>query len=390
MLLVADANLPGFTRLIEVLNAQASTPLEVSTYSERQPPMELLARADALFIRSVTTVDASLLAHAPNLKWLGTATIGTDHVDIPTLKAAGIRFHSCPGVNANAVGDYVLSAVAALSLQNGSLPNGEVAIVGAGNTGTAAGQRLTGLGLNVHYYDPPLVEQGATHVHADWQRVLASQVISCHVPLVTTGKHATHHLFDGRALAAFAAAEQNKMLLNASRGPVIDEQALLTHLRGDSQLQVVLDVWEREPHLREEVVKRVTLATPHIAGHSFAGKLGGSWQLLKKWLTDQGLALQLPSFQRFLQGYAQGQSRPCQAPQAPDWQTLAQWVLQVYDIRQDDQLLRQTGLTATEFDALRRNYAVRAELSQLHLQTGAWAQDENWRKRLTQLTFQIE
>ncbi|RUO56109.1 MULTISPECIES: 4-phosphoerythronate dehydrogenase [Pseudidiomarina] len=390
MLLVADANLPGFTRLIEVLNTQASTPLEVSTYSERQPPMELLARADALFIRSVTTVDAGLLAHAPNLKWLGTATIGTDHVDRPALKAAGIRFHNCPGVNANAVGDYVVSAVAALSLQNGSLPNGEVAIVGAGNTGTAAGQRLTGLGLKVHYYDPPLVAQGATHVHADWQRVLASQVISFHVPLVTKGEHATHHLFDARALETFTASEQKKMLINASRGPVIDEQALLTHLREDTQLQVVLDVWEHEPQLHEEVVKRVSLATPHIAGHSFAGKLGGSWQLLKKWLTDQGLALQLPSFQRFLQSYAQGQSRLQHAPQAPDWQTLAHWVLQVYDIRQDDQLLRQTGLTATEFDALRRNYAVRAELSQLHLQTGTWAQDENWRKRLTQLTFQIE
>lgn len=390
MLLVADANLPGFTRLVDELNAQCETALQVETYTERQPPKALLARADALFIRSVTRVDAELLAQAPQLQWLGTATIGTDHVDVIALHAAGVRFHSCPGVNANAVGDYVASAIAALSLAQDALPTGEVAIIGAGNTGRSAGQRLTGLGLNVHYYDPPLAAAGVAEVHADWQRVLRSQVVSCHVPLTVQGEHPTRHLFDAKALGEFAGGEQGKLLINASRGPVVAEQALAEVIAGGAQLQAVLDVWEHEPATKTEVIELLALATPHIAGHSFAGKLGGSWQLLKKWLTDQGLALQLPSFQQFLQGYPEGQAVVQQAPDEPDWRTLCRWILQVYDIRKDDQLLRRTARQPAAFDALRRDYAVRAELSQLHLQAGAWAQTQRWQKCLTELTFQID
>lgn len=390
MFLVADANLPGFTDLVDELNRQSGGGLTVETYTQRQPPSELLAQADALFIRSVTKVDAALLQAAPRLRWLGTATIGTDHIDSSAVAEAGVRFHSCPGVNANAVGDYVVSAIAALSLANASLPNGEVAIIGAGNTGRAAGQRLTGLGLSVHYYDPPLAAQGDTRVHNDWQRVLASQVISCHVPLTTSGAFATRHLIDAEALANFVASGPDKILVNASRGPVVAEQALLECLREQADLQVVLDVWEHEPQTAAALVERTQLATPHIAGHSFAGKLGGSWQLLKKWLTDQDLPLQLPSFQSVLKNYPQGKSHLQMAPEAPDWRTLCEWILTMYDCRKDDRLMRQAARTPEAFDALRRNYPVRAELSQLHLQAGTWAQTEGWRQRLTQLTFQID
>lgn len=388
MLLVADANLPGFSRLIDQLNEQSATALEVMLYDQRQPPASMLAKADALFIRSVTKVDAHLLSQAPQLTWLGTATIGTDHVDLDAVAAAGIHFHSCPGVNANAVGDYVASAVAALSLDHGGLPEGEVAIIGAGNTGRAAGQRLSGLGLDVHYYDPPLVQQGVPNVHDDWQRVLAAQVVSCHVPLLRQGEHPTYHMLSNDELAEFAHDTKTKFLINASRGPVIDEQALLARLKKSQNLRVALDVWEHEPKLNPELVERVAYATPHIAGHSFAGKLGGSWQLLKKWLTDQGLALQLPSFQSFLQSYEQGQAISIDAASEPSWQQLAAWLLQVYDIRQDDQLLRSSNIDPAAFDALRRNYAVRPELSQLHLQAGRWAQSDAWPERLAQLTIQ--
>ncbi len=390
MLLLADANLPGFSQLVAKLQAQSSVKLEVQTYDQRQPPLAQLAKADALFIRSVTRIDTELLNHAPRLKWLGTATIGTDHVDVAAVTGAGIRFHSCPGVNANAVGDYVTSAVAALSLRDGALPQGEVAIVGAGNTGRAAGQRLAGLGLAVHYYDPPLLQQGVAGVHADWQRVLSSQVVSCHVPLVQTGTFATQHLFAAQALEALAANQRATYLINASRGPVVAEAALLEALRAHPNLHAVLDVWEHEPQVQPELLQRAALATPHIAGHSFAGKLGGSWQLLKKWLTDQGLALQLPSFTEVLRGYQQGQPVHCEAADEPNWQNLAHWVLQIYDIRRDDQLLRATPTQAEAFDRLRKNYAVRAELSQLHLQAGQWAERAGWRQRLAQLTFQLD
>lgn len=389
MFLLADANLPALTALVETLSRQTDTPLHLARFTSRQPDPKLLAQADTLLIRSVTRVDAELLKHAPQLRWVGTATIGTDHVDQKALAAAGITFHSTPGVNANAVGDYVTSAVAAISLQQGHLPHGEVAIVGAGNTGRAVGQRLRGLGLQVHYYDPPLVRAGssAVPVHDDWQRVLASAVISCHVPLSRSGPHPTYHLFNAAALAQVASTT---LLINASRGAVVAEQALHDKLKATPEWPVVLDVWEHEPDLTAELVERVRLATPHIAGHSFAGKLGGGWQLLKKWLTDQGLALQLPEFDRFLAGFPQGQQHSITAEHPPTWQQLAQWVLAVYDIRRDDALLRAAPCTAAAFDQLRRDYAVRPELRQLCIRAGAWQHQPAWQERMAALTFQFD
>lgn len=389
MLLLADANLPAFSSLVASLSAQLDRPLELARFATRQPDPALLARADALFIRSVTPIDSALLQQAPQLRWVGTATIGTDHVDQQALAAAGIQFHSTPGVNANAVGDYVASAVAAVSLEQGYLPPGEVAIVGAGNTGRAAGQRLTGLGLNVHYYDPPLLRAGTSEVavHDDWQRVLASAVISCHVPLTHSDPDATHHLFDAAALAQLPSST---LFINASRGAVVAEQALHDKLKQTPHWPVVLDVWEHEPRLDEKLLAKVKFATPHIAGHSFAGKLGGGWQLLKKWLTDQGLALQLPAFDALLQGFPQGQSQQLSAAQAPSWQQLAQWVLAMYDIRRDDALLRTAPCTAAAFDQLRREYAVRPELRQLCIDAGAWQYDQVWQQRMAALTFQFD
>lgn len=387
MYILADANLPELDTLIAALKRQTEMPLQLERFSGRQPSAQQLAAAHVMFIRSITRVDQKLLQQAPNLRWLGSATIGTDHVDQAALAAAGVTFHSTPGVNANAVGDYVASAIAAIAIEQQQLPTGEVAIVGAGNTGRAAGQRLAGLGLSVHYYDPPALARGeqVVPVHDDWQRVLHSQVISCHVPIQRHGRYATHHLFDHAALAEL---KPETILVNASRGAVVAEQALIERLQ-HRPLTVVLDVWEHEPQMALELLQQVTLATPHIAGHSLAGKLGGSWQLLNKWLTDQQLSLQLPSLAELLASYPQGQTTVLAAPNEPNWRELAQWVLHCYDIREDDAALRATACTAEDFDRLRANYAVRRELNQLHLNTGEWALSALWQQRLAQLTFQM-
>lgn len=253
MHLLADANLPELDTLVAAVNRQSPGAIKLERFTGRQPDAQQLSRAEAMFIRSVTQVNQEFVRQAPNLKWLGSATIGTDHVDQASLAAAGVTFHSTPGVNANAVGDYVASAVAALALANHGLPTGEVAIIGAGNTGRAAGQRLTGLGLTVHYYDPPLCAAGQSlvEVHDDWQRVLNASVISCHVPLQRQGPYATHHLLDKNELAQL---QPGTLLINASRGAVIAEQALLERLRAGADLQVVLDVWEHEPQISAQLL----------------------------------------------------------------------------------------------------------------------------------------
>lgn len=390
MHVLADASMPLVNELADALRAQGVA-LTLTTFQGRYPQPEKLAHADALMIRSITTVDSGLLAHAPKLRWLGTATIGTEHVDAAACEAAGVVFVSTPGVNANAVGDYVASAVSNFSLQRGQLPQGEVAIIGAGHTGRAAGQRLSGLGLTVHYYDPPLAEQGNKTVHADWQRVLNSSVISCHVPLTKTGAHATYHLFDSAAIAALPA---DCLLINASRGAVVQENGLRQAMQTQQALHVVLDVWEHEPTIAKDLMPWLLYATPHIAGHSVAGKVAGTLRLFEH-VCDTLLAphyqVRLPQLSQLLTHWpAATQTWQWQSSQAPTWQMLASWVRDIYDIRNDDQLLRQNAFTEADFDRLRRDYAARAELSCGEVFGSNWLAQREWQERLAQLTFSIK
>jgi len=387
MQILADATMPQIQLLADTLQQQGIA-LTLDVFQGRQPTAAQLANAQALMIRSITRIDADLLKQAPHLRWLGTATIGTEHVDADACAEAGVTFVSTPGVNANAVGDYVVSAVANFSLEQHGLPQGEVAIVGAGHTGRAAGQRLSGLGLAVHYYDPPLVEAGVTGVHADWQRVLDSAVISLHVPFVTFGPHATRHLFNAENIPQL---QPHCLLINASRGAVVSETALLQAMQRQQELHVVLDVWEHEPTINQQLLPWLYYATPHIAGHSVAGKVAGSLRLFEQWLAATfgvNHRVQLPSLSQLLTPWPKAAATQVwQSEHAPTWQTLASWVRDIYDIRQDDCLLRQEVTDSARFDALRKAYAARPELSCGHVCGGSWLQQNNWQQRLSQLTF---
>ena len=169
MNIVADRNIPALSTLLSGAG-------NLHFFSEREPPPELLANADALLVRSITQVNKELLKKAPKLTFVASATIGTEHIDSEALAEKGIAFAHAPGANAASVGEYVLCAV--LQWLNGqnidSLADLDVAIVGAGHTGQAAGQRLQALGMNVHYYDPPLSKKGEKAVHDHWQRVITA------------------------------------------------------------------------------------------------------------------------------------------------------------------------------------------------------------------------
>lgn len=376
MNILADRNM---AKLAEILQAQPGA-AQVEWFSGRQPDAEQLAQAEVMLIRSVTKIDQPLLQQAPNLRWLGTATIGTEHVDSAALHARGIPFYSTAGVNAAAVGDYVASAVAALTLKLQRQPNAsgqlDACIVGAGNTGRAAGARLQALGYHVHYYDPPLVAAGEAGVHAQWQRVLAADLVSCHVPLTDVGEWPTRHLFDAQALAQLPA---HGVLINASRGAVVAEQALLRRLQDGPVLHAVLDVWEHEPQINPELLALLALGTAHIAGHSVAGKVGGTLRLLEQLNHDFNLALQLPTLSELLASQPQLQQGKISIKNGDlEPLKLASLVLSLYDIRHDDQLLRAAPATPNGFDQLRKNYAPRAELSTLELDFSACHERSKW------------
>jgi len=344
MKIVADQNIPALSDLL----SGAGT---LSYFSERTPSQQLLAEADALLVRSVTQVDEELLEQAPELKFVASATIGTEHINIQALKERGIGFAHAPGANAASVGEYVLCAVLDWLGKSSEFLVDEidVAIVGAGHTGKAAGKRLQALGLNVHYYDPPLCKKGVNFTHDHWQRVLTADIISCHVPLTQNGDFPTRHLFESTALQSL---HSQQLLINASRGAVIDNQALLERAAQGDRPSLVLDVWEKEPEVLLDLVPYVDIATPHIAGHSLEGKVGGAVMIADALLEYFGKKVE-KTLADVLPGVAW---RDCKAEELNSLDALHTWVKEHFDLYRDDRLFRQHGLTATGFDSLRRNY----------------------------------
>jgi len=266
MILLADRHIPWLDELLP-------PDITLIRFDGGRPPTPLLSQAHALLIRTVTKVDADLLASAPNLTWIGTATAGFDHIDVDAVRAANIELYVAEGCNASAVGDYVrrsLLVVRRLSLvvsseewlqrtTNNKQPT--CAIVGYGFTGKETEKQLTKLGIDVLPYDPPL------GLPATWEDVLACDAVSVHVPLTFDGPHKTHHMI---STSDFDRANWT-LIVQASRGGVVDEAALKNWIRLGER-DAIVDVWENEPSPDPELVQLATLATPHIAGYSVEAK----------------------------------------------------------------------------------------------------------------------
>lgn len=372
--LIAD-NIPWAS---EVFSAHG----QVERFSAREPTPRQLEDTTVLLIRSITQVDEALLKNAPALCFIGTATIGMEHVDQAALQARNIGFTSCPGVNADSVGEYVLTAVLALAeKQQVKLAGKRAAIVGAGNTGQASGRRLAALGLQVVYYDPPRAASEADFISADWDSVMSADIISLHVPLTRQGQHATHYLFGQSELNEL---KPQQWLINASRGAVINNQALLERQQ-KKPLTVTLDVWEGEPDVNQALIQHVDIATPHIAGHSINGKVKGTQMLYDACAQFFAWSAPAPDWAAL---FPAPSSLEWTVSRMPGQQRLAQWVLQNYPIWRDDQAMREHGMNAAGFDQLRHSYPARFELISQPLH-GADNLNDSARQRLHQLGFAV-
>ncbi|WP_417434460.1 4-phosphoerythronate dehydrogenase [Idiomarina abyssalis] len=344
MKIVADQNIPA---LSDILSGAGT----LSYFSERNPSQEMLADADALLVRSVTAVDKELLEQAPYLKFVASATIGTEHVNLPLLQERGIAFAHAPGANAQSVGEYVLCVVLDWLSHKPvySVDEIDVAIVGAGHTGRAAGKRLQALGFNVHYYDPPLCKKGVKFVHDHWQRVLTADIISCHVPLTDDGDFPTRHLFESTALQSL---HSEQLLVNASRGAVIDNKALLDRVIQGERPSIALDVWENEPDILPDLVPYTDIATPHIAGHSLEGKVGGAVMIANALLAH----FEMPATKELADVLPKVEWPELDAAMLTSPESFNSWVKEHFNIHEDDKNFRRHGLTRDGFDSLRRNY----------------------------------
>ena len=369
MKILVDENMPYATALFSDMG-------EVIPFNGRSLTAAQVRDADVLLVRSITNVNAELLAGNHQLKFVGSATIGTDHVDLAYLAKCNIPFSNAPGCNATAVGEFAFIALLELAQRvNSPLKGKVVGIVGAGNTGTATAKCLQAYGIKVLLNDPIKAAEGDPRSFVSLDTIMAqADIISLHVPITRTGEHKTKHLFDEARLSAL---KPNTWLVNCCRGDVIDNQALIKVKQKRTDLKLVLDVWEGEPKPLPELVKLAEFATPHIAGYSLEGKARGTFMLYQK----LSLLLNLPADKSLIDLLPTFNIKEVEFMTAPNEKALLQLARFVYDLRDDDLIFRNTFLNENGFDIMRKNHLHRREFSALALAYNNLS-DVNWLSNL--------
>ena len=355
MHIVADENIPLLDEFFAAFGSIRRLPGRGITAAD-------VRDADLLLVRSVTQVNRALL-EGSRVRFVGTCTIGTDHLDLDYFAEAGIAWSSAPGCNARGVVDYVLGSVLTLAEREGVDPAARVyGVVGAGQVGGRLVNLLRGLGWPVRVCDPPRqAAEGGDFVSL--QRIIDEcDVISLHTPLDAS----TRHLFDTTRLAAL---KPGTWLINASRGAVVDNAALRTLLPQRPDLKAVLDVWEGEPQADVELAALCQLATPHIAGYSLDGKLRGTAQIYQACCRVLGVAEQVSLADLLPSPWLSELSIDGSAD--PAW-VLASLCRAVYDPRRDDADFRRSLIGDADarragFDRLRKHYPMRREIDGLHV-----------------------
>lgn len=313
-----------------------------------------VADAEALFVRTRTRCDASLL-DGSSVRFIGTATIGYDHIDACYCAANSIEWTSAAGCNSGAVLQYVQSVVYAWSRERGVPVEGlSLGIVGAGEIGTKVALWARRAGMRVLLNDPPRAQREGAGGFFSLECVAGEcDIITFHPTLVRNGNFPSYHLADA---AFFASLAKCRLLINASRGPVFDNDALLAAMEKGMAADVVLDVWEHEPRLNLPLLNKVYIGTPHIAGYSAEGKMNAT-------------RIVLEAFARFT-NYAGTLPLPIMPSPDPDTvvaRSFADAALQIYSPQRDSAALKAEPAM---FEELRNNYRLRREPSsyKLHLE----------------------
>lgn len=344
--ILADENIPALEALFGDFG-------EIIKLPGRNMSADDLAGADALLVRSVTRVNEELLAKS-NVKFVGTCTIGTDHLDKEFLDNEGISWSAAPGCNAGGVVQYALAAMATYRPNWRSLT---VGIVGCGNVGGRLYRTLKTLGVTLRVADPFKSVKDIPEL-CSLDEVLSSDIICMHTPLTKSGAHPTLKLLNKNNLPLL---KVGALLVNAGRGEVIDNGALYDFLQQRADVCVVLDVWQGEPNIFTPLLDFIKCGTPHIAGYSFEGKLNGSLMVFEAFA--KFLGLDQSDIDRRITTVRQqvlGES------QALDAESINDAVLKTYDLQADHALIAN-AVAANEpmnitFDKLRKSYWQRREL----------------------------
>ncbi|URJ29904.1 4-phosphoerythronate dehydrogenase [Blochmannia endosymbiont of Camponotus sp.] len=320
---------------------------------------------DILIVRSVTKVNQKLLDD-DSIKFVGTATSGIDHIDQNYLKKYGINFVYAPGNNAVAVVEYVFAALFWLAERDSFfLRDKIIGIVGVGHIGSLLHERLHSFGIHTLLCDPPLANKNISKYKQSWKSfeklVSEADILTFHTPLIYNGTYPTWHMVD---LDVLEALPSNRILINTSRGSVIDNHALLKVLESGKKLNVVLDVWETEPELSLPLLSYVDIGTAHIAGYTIESKIRSITQIYNEYCKFFNIfdTVNLSELEPSVIYYLKVQRKI-------DEMLLNKLIKFVHNIHCDDLLLRQFSTVRGGFDKVRRCYLDRREWSSLCIET---------------------
>jgi erythronate-4-phosphate dehydrogenase len=354
MKIVADENIPFVAECFSCLG-------QVQTISGRDITPEIVRDADALIVRSITKVGADLL-QGSSVKFVGTSTIGKDHIDEDYLAENQIGFASAPGSNANSDAEYVIAGLLQMSQKlNIEIQGKSLGIVGVGNVGSRVAEKAEALGMDLFLNDPPLARETGDDRYLQLDALFDCDFITLHTPLTFEGRDKTYHLADEEF---FSSLKDGCVFFNTSRGPVAETKGLKNAIKVSKLSGAVIDVWENEPMIDEELLEMVDLATPHIAGYSYDGKVIGMIMIYAALCRHFGLE-ESHAAESFLPEPPVSQIR-LDGTNKNGQQALIEAIAKIYDITNDDAALREMLSAPQEkkgsfFDNLRKNYGIRRE-----------------------------
>ena len=354
MKIVADANIPFVKECFSSIG-------EVTTIGGREMTPWNVADADILLVRSITPVGVDLLAGS-KVRFVGTATIGFDHIDLGFLESNNIGFASAPGSNANSAAEYVIAGLLDIGQKYAlDLEGRSIGIIGVGNVGSRVAKKCTAMGMDVYLNDPPLKRQTGDAKYLPLEKLYDCDFITFHTPLAFEGRDKTYHLADEKF---FKSLKHRCVFVNASRGGVVDSSSLKSAIKSGRLRAVALDVWENEPDIDIELLKMIDIGTPHIAGYSLDGKIAGLIMIYQAACEYFSLEPKY-DMEDFLPEPSVSEFKVNQNV-TNEQDALLSAVQKIYRIDKDDARLRRVLDKPAEdrgkyFDGLRKNYHVRRE-----------------------------
>lgn len=349
MKIVVDNKIPFIKGVLEPY-------AEVVYLPGKETTADVVRDADALITRTRTACNASLL-EGSGVKVIATATIGFDHIDTKWCEANGIIWRNAPGCNSWSVKQYIASVLVRLSQKHGfRFEDITLGVVGVGNVGSKVAEVASILGCKVLLNDPPRARKEGSEGFVTLDEIIEkSDIVTVHVPLNKDGEDATWHLFDAARLSAM---RKSQILINSSRGPVVDGKALKESLKAGGLRGAVLDVWEGEPDLDSELVNLLDFSTPHIAGYSADGKANGTTMSVRTVAEVLGIDALKDWTASGVPAPVQPLAFSIDASGKSQQEVLSEAVLHTYDVASDSESLR-ADLSA--FEKLRGDYQVRRE-----------------------------